>query len=261
MTLIILTLILISLIFAPLGCVSLWKKYIYFGDGLSHASLLAGSISILIHLPIVYAGIIVAVIFAILVFTLKNRSSSGSVIILVSSFMLSLALILSYMNPLQINITNLLVGDILSTSRSDLLTLSIILIMVTSFVWHFYKQIILIVINRDIAQISGIKVKSIELIFLLLLSLSVFSTIKIVGALLVSSILLIPAMTARIISTDPAQMIINAVIITMLINFFGLLASFYFDIPITPIITILNTIAYACVYLIAHTKKIYFSKS
>jgi zinc transport system permease protein len=256
MTLIILTIILISLIFAPLGCISLWKKYVYFGDGLSHASLLAGSISVIINLPIIYAGFVVAMIFAILVFMLKNHSGNGAIVILASSFMLSAALILSYMNPLQINITNLLFGDILSTTLEDVLTLSIILILVISFVGYFYNQIILIIVNRDIAQIKGIKVKTIELVFLLILSLSVFSTIKIVGALLVTSILLIPTMTARIISSAPTQMIINSAIIALLANFLGLTISFYLDIPVTPIITIINTIAFVLAYLISWAKKL-----
>ncbi len=255
MTLIIISLILISLIFSPLGCISLWKKYVYFGDGLSHASLLAGSISILIHLPLLYGGFIVAIIFAILVFMLKNRSNGGSIVILVSSFMLSSALLLSYINPLRINITNLLFGDILSTSLNDLLILSIILVFVVFFIWYFYNQIILIVINRDIAQIRGVKVKTIELAFLVLLSLSVFLTIKIVGALLVTSILLIPALSARVISSNPAQMIINSVFVSLIVNLLGLATSFYLDIPTTPIITIINTIIYCILCLISKVLK------
>ncbi len=258
MTLIILTVLFISLIFAPLGCVSLWKKYVYFSDGLSHASLLAGSISILVHLPIVYSGLIVAIIFATLVFILKNSSSDTSVVILVSSFMLSLALIISYTHPLQVKITNLLFGDILSSCLSDILTLSIILVFTIFFVWYFFSQIILIVINRDIAQIKGVKVKTIELAFLLLLSLSVFLTTKIVGALLVTSILLIPAMTARIISRNPVQMIINAVIIALVVDFLGLVMSLYLDIPLTPIITVINTIVYCLIYVISRVNKIVF---
>lgn len=261
MPLIILTIILISLIFAPLGCLSLWKKYIYFGDGLSHASLLAGSITILIHLSVVYSGLVVAIMFAILVFTLKNRSGGSSVVILVSNFMLSLALVVSYMYPLQIKITSLLFGDILSSSLNDILILSSIFVSVIFFICYFYRQIILIVINRDIAQIKGIKVRTIELAFLLLLSLSVFSTIKIVGTLLVTSILLIPAMTARIISSNPVQMIINSVIIALTVNFLGLTASLYLDVPITPIITVINTMVYCLFYTISRANKVGLSRS
>lgn len=241
---IILAIILISLIFAPLGCISLWKKYIYFGDGLSHASLLAGSISLALQLPMIYSGIIVAFFFAFAVFILKNTAESNAVISLVASFTLSLALIISYLNPQTININSLLFGDILAVSFEDLTILTIILALVICFIWHFYNQIILIVINREIAQIKGIKVKTIELIFLLLLSLSVFSTIKIVGALLVTSILIIPAMTARFLAKTPKQMIIYSVIAALLFNCLGLITSYYLDMPITPIIIMIGLIGY-----------------
>jgi zinc transport system permease protein len=252
MILIITIVTLISLIFAPLGCISLWKKYTYFGDGLAHASLLAGTISLIIQLPIFYSGSIVAILFAILVFVFKNKSGSNAVVLLVSSCMLALALIVGYMNPLQVNITNLLFGDILSASYSDMLTLSTMLVMVLFFIWHFYQQIVLIVINQDIAKIRGIGVNAIELAFLTLLSLSVFCTIKIVGSLLVTSILLIPAMTARLISCYPAQMIIISIIVSLSVNLLGVIMSFYCDIPLTPIITIMHSIVYGISYGICH---------
>ncbi|XVN42771.1 MAG: metal ABC transporter permease [Candidatus Rickettsia vulgarisii] len=257
MALIILTIILISLIFSPLGCISLWKKYAYFSDGLAHASLLAGSISILLNFPVVFSGLIVASVFAILVFMLNNKSATGGVIVLISSFMLSLALVISYLNPAHININNLLLGDILSVSSNDIIMLLGILALVSIFIWYFYEQIVLIVINRDIAKIKGIKVGRIELAFLILLSLAVFSTIKVVGVLLVASILLIPAMTSRIISSTPAGMIINSVIISLVVNLIGMTASYHLDIPVSPIIALINAIAYLLVYIIYYIKSQY----
>ncbi|WP_341792778.1 MULTISPECIES: metal ABC transporter permease [unclassified Rickettsia] len=246
---IILALILISLIFAPLGCIALWKKYVYFGDGLAHASFLAASISIIANFPLIYSGIIVAVFFAIFVFIFKNYSGRNAVISLISSFMLSLALIINYLSSSQNNITNLLFGDILLVDFGDLILLSMMLMLIICFIGYFYNQIILIIINRDIAVIKGIKVKTIELIFLLLLSLSVFSTIKIVGALMVTAILLIPPMTARFISRTPLQMIILSIIISIFINFCGFIASFYLDIPLTPVIIIIGTFIYGIFYV------------
>jgi zinc transport system permease protein len=256
MILIITIMTLISFIFAPLGCISLWKKYTYFGDGLAHASLLAGTISIIIQLPIFYAGSIVAIVFAILVFVFQNKSDSNAIILLISSCMLALALVVGYMNPLQVNITNLLFGDILSASYNDMIALSIMLIIILLFIWHFYEQIVLTLINRDIARIRRVKVRAIELAFLALLSLSVFCTIKIVGSLLVTSILLAPAMTARLISSYPAQMIIISILISLAINLVSIVISFHYDIPITPIITIINSIIYGLIYSGSYYKRI-----
>ncbi|MEG8230759.1 metal ABC transporter permease [Candidatus Rickettsia tasmanensis] len=249
MTLIILALILISCIFAPLGCIALWKRYIYFGDGLAHSSFLMASISIIAHVPLIYSGIIVAILFSFFVFIFKNNSEKNAVINLISSFMLAVALVINYFTSLQNNIVNLLFGDILSVSFNDLMILAIVLITIIGFIVYFYNQILLIIINRDIAVIKGLKVNIIELIFLLLLSLSVFSAIKIVGVLMVTAILLIPAMIARFIAYSPSQMIIISILISLFINFCAAVISFYFDLPLTPLFIILGTFIYGLLYL------------
>ncbi|WCR56022.1 MAG: High-affinity zinc uptake system membrane protein ZnuB [Rickettsia asembonensis] len=123
------------------------------------------------------------------------------------------------------------------------------LITIISFIVYFYNQILLIIINRDIAVIKGLKVNIIELIFLLLLSLSVFSAIKIVGALMITAVLLIPAMIARFIAYTPSQMIIISILISLFINFCAALSSFYFDLPLTPLFIILGTFIYWLLYL------------
>jgi len=249
---IILTSILIALIFAPLGCLALWKKYVYFGDGLAHASLLAGSVSIILALPLIYSGIIVAIFFAGLVFKFKDISGTNAVVNLISSFMLSVALILAISRPSQVNINQLLFGDIISASGDDLTILLIILIFVYIFIGVYYRQILLIVLSNGIAQIKGVKVRTIELLFLILLSISVFSTIKIVGSLLVTSILLIPAMAAKLVSRTPFKMIVLSVLIALSSNLLGLSASFYLDVPIAPVIIVIQSI----IYLICYTKSL-----
>lgn len=236
MTTIIVISILIGLIFAPLGCLVLWKRYVYFGDGLAHASMLAAVISVLLGIPIFYAGIINTALFAFIVFKLKNKSGNNAAIGLTSSLMISFALILSYIFPSKFNFTSLLFGDIVIASSRDIISLSILALFVFVFFFSFYKKIILVIISKDIASSRNINVSIIEFIFLSLLSFSVLVTIKIVGALLVTSIILIPAMSARIISISPLMMIILSVIFAQIMNAFGIALSFYADLPFAPII-------------------------
>lgn len=227
---------LIGLIFAPLGCLVLWKRYVYFGDGLAHASMLAAVISVLLGIPVFYAGIINTALFAFVVFKLKNKSGNNAAIGLTSSLMISLALILSYIFPGKFNFTSLLFGDIVIASSRDIVTLSILLLLVAAFFFIFYKKIILLIISKDVASSRGINVSIIEFIFLSLLSFSVLATIKIVGALLVTSIILIPAMSARIISTSPLMMIILSIFFAQIMNISGIVLSFHADLPFAPII-------------------------
>ncbi len=247
---IILALVLISLIFAPLGCISLWKRYIYFGDGLAHASLLAGGISIVAGLPIFLSGLIIAIIFAILVFYLKDTSDNNLAVSLVSSLMLATALIIAHLNPASVNINNLLFGDIISANNEDILILTIALALVVSLIIIFHQKILIIALNRDIAKTLGIRVVEIELLFLIVLSLAILATIKIAGSLLVTSILLIPAMSARVVARTPLQMIIVAVVISLACNLLGAYASLLLDIPVAAAIIVNNCLVYFLVKLL-----------
>lgn len=249
MVLIILALILISCIFAPIGCIALWKRYVYFGDGLAHSSFLAVSISIIAHFPLIYSGLIVAILFSIFVFIFQNNSEKNAVINLISSSMLAIALIINYFSSAQNNIVNLLFGDILSVAFDDLIVLAIMLIAIICFIAYFYNKILLIIINKDIAVIKGVKVNIIELLFLLILSVSVFSAIKIVGVLMVTAVLLIPAMIARFMVGSPAMMIIISIFISLFINFCAATASFYFDLPLTPLVIIIGSSIYGLLYV------------
>lgn len=140
-------------------------------------------------------------------------------------------------------------GDILSITFDDLIVLAIMFIVIIGFIIYFYNQILLIIINRDIALIKDVKVNIIELLFLLILSVSVFSAIKIVGVLMVTAILLIPAMIARFIANGPALMIIISIFVSLFINFCAAAASFYFDLPLTPLVIIIGSLIYGLLYV------------
>ncbi len=236
--------ILISLIFAPLGCLVLWKNYVYFGDGLAHASILAAVISVIAGIPILYIAIINCLFFAIIIFKLKKRSGNNASIGFVSSSMTSLALILTYIFPENFNFSSLLFGDIITTNSDDIFILSLILSSVIIFLISTYKNLLLIILSKDIAHSRGIKVNLIEFLFLSILSFAVIGTVKIVGALLVTSIILIPAMIAKLLSNSPLKMIIIAILTAQLMNLCGIILSFYMDLPLSPIIILCGSIIY-----------------
>lgn len=254
MSTIVFSIILISFIFAPLGCIALWKRYIYFGDALAHASLLAGTISLSLGLPMVYCGTILAIVFAILVFNFKTFDNNA-IISLIAGIMVAIALIISYLHPSRINIDQLLFGDIITVMFSDLIALAALLAAVAGFLMLFYKPIILMTLNRDIAIISGIKVATLELAYLVLLSVSVFAAIKMVGTLLVTTVLLVPAMSARALATNPLNMIIMAIVIALISNLLGLSLSFYLDIPVAAMIIMVGAFTYCLTILWQRYKK------
>lgn len=247
--------ILIGLIFAPLGCLVLWKKYVYFGDGLAHTSMLAGIVSVIAGVPIFYAGLFSTSLFTFTIFKLEKSSGNNAAIGLTSSIMIALSLIISYTYPSQINITKYLVGDIISTNSNDITILFFIFVIVALFLITSYKKLILIILSQDVAWALGVKVKLLELIFLTILSFAVLATIKIVGALMVTSIILIPSMTARLIAKSPMQMIGFATIFALIMNCLGIVLSFYIDIPFAPIIILCGGALYVTASVVNLCKK------
>ncbi|MDG1436704.1 MAG: metal ABC transporter permease [Rickettsiaceae bacterium] len=236
---------LIGLIFAPLGCFVLWKRYVYFGDGLAHASMLAAVISVILGVPIFYAGIINTLLFALIVFKLKGKSGNNAAIGLTSSVMISFALVLSYIFPYYFNFTRLLFGDIIATNATDAMNLCIILAAIVMFFTYNYRNLLLVILSKDVATTRGVNVKLLDFMFLSILSFSVLITIKIVGALLVTSIILVPAMIARLMSSSPLRMIALSTFMAQLMNVVGISLSFYLDLPLAPIIILSGGILYA----------------
>lgn len=241
---------LLSCILAPMGAISLWKRYIYFTDALAHTSLLVGVINIMTNIPVIYSGLFVAILFAILVFKLQKKTDNNVAITMISSGMLSVAILYTHLNKVEINIKSLLFGNINNGSIHDLIMLTIMLIIIVIFILKFYNQIILGILNKEIAKLHGNNIDFIELIFLILLSLSVFVTMKIVGMMLVMSILLIPPVTAKLFSSTPLQMIIYSILIAFITNLIGLGISFYFLLPVAPVIIIIGFILYCSCVLI-----------
>lgn len=250
MTIILVISTLIGFIFAPLGCLVLWKRYVYLGDGLAHATMLASVLSVVLGVPILYAGILNTIFFALIVFKLRAKSDNNAAIGFTSSVMISLALLLSYIFPGRFNFTSLLFGDIISSDIYDVIILCVILFIIFIFFVTTYRSLIITILSRDMAYARGVRVDILEFIFLSLLSFSVLVTIKIVGALLVTSIILIPAMIARLLSDSPLKMIFISIIIAQLMNFLGSLLSFCADMPFAPIIILSGGVIYIICFIL-----------
>lgn len=237
----IITGLLISILFGLLGSLVLWKKYTYFGDGLAHASLLG--IIIAGFCPIYLTSMIVticAICFAGLIYILSENHNRNSIIGVISHSFLALAIIINSKNPGTSQVTNYLFGDILAISHNELIMLSLITIIVIIWWMISYRKITIICLNPEIACSIGIKTILWELSVLLILALVIATTIKVIGALLVTALLLIPAAIARLISNTPQMMVITAIIISLVINHTGLFLSFCYDIPTSPTVIVLG---------------------
>lgn len=210
-----LALTLITLSCSLLGVFVLWKRLAYFGDGLSHSILLGFILGALFDINQMLALIIFSLLFAILVGLASRNSyfSKDTIIAISSYFCISLAIILNDLFNQNINLGTYVFGDILTVGHQELWSLCIISIVTIIYSIYAFRKILMININADLAKIDGVKVQFWNLSFLILLAITIALSVKIVGILLMTALLILPAAISRIFAISAKQMIIFSLII------------------------------------------------
>jgi zinc transport system permease protein len=231
-----LALFLASVIFGILGPFVIWKKYTYFGDGLAHAMILGIALSYLSNYNLV---VLFSVLFALAIISFKPTSTS-SLIGMMSQVFVSCAIVLKTIFNLQIDFETALFGDVLLVDLYDVVQLTLLLFFVLALVRYAYMDLLLVSMNSEISKVYIKKHDLYQKIFLIILSVVIAFSIKIFGALMVTSLLLIPGINAKIISMNPKQMILNSVIISIIMNFVGFVLSYEFNLPISPVIILVG---------------------
>jgi len=231
----------VALICAPLGAFIVWQRLAYFGDTLAHSALLGVAFGLLLSVSI-QAAIIVSCLTVAILLTLwqtQRQLPTDTLLGIISHSSLALGLILvSIFDTGRLDLTQYLLGDILSTTKGDVLTVLTVGILVGVLVRYFWKPLLAITVNEAMAQVEGVPVKRIKLLLLFMLALTIAVAIKIVGVLLITALLIIPAAGARYLSRTPEQMVLYAALLGSLSVFGGLASSFTWDTPAGPSIVV-----------------------
>lgn len=221
-----------------IGVLVLWKRMAYFGDAISHSAIFGLGVASIVMITPIYGIIVCALIFSLLIFLLntQNLYSSDSVIGIISCAMLAVGMILITLFPSNINLESYLFGDLIFLSNQEIIMIYVVATLVVVAISCWFKKLLLMIINKDLAIISGINVEKLELKFLLLTALIVAALVKIVGIFLITSMMIMPAAIARNFSKTPLQMLIIALIVGVLVTIAGLFAALFFNIPTSPAI-------------------------
>jgi zinc transport system permease protein len=221
----------------PLGCFVIWRRLSYFGDTLAHAALLGVALSLLLNVNLVLAVFAVALLAALLLLVLQNKSSlaSDAILGLLSHGALAAGLLaLSFMTWVRFDMMGLLFGDLLAVTRGDLAVLYGGGAVVLALIWWFWRPLFAATVNRDIAASEGMQPEKAELLFIVMLAAVVAVAIKIVGVLLVTAMLIIPAAASRRLSSTPQQMIVLSVVLGIAAVVVGLWSSLQWNTPSGP---------------------------
>lgn len=242
-----LAILLISPIFAILGTMVVNNKMAFFSDALGHSALTGIAIGVLLgFFNINISMILFAIVFALLLNYVKNKTTYGAdtIISVFSSVAIAIGLAILAQSGDFNKYSSYLVGDILSITTSEILYLLFAFIGVILF-WHFmFNKLNIISINKSIAKSRGINIKLIDNIFVVLIAIIVMISIRWVGILLINSLLILPAAASRNISKNMRSYHLFSILFSMFSGIIGLILSYYYNIPTGPMIVIILGIIY-----------------
>ncbi|WP_029408011.1 iron chelate uptake ABC transporter family permease subunit [Thiomicrorhabdus sp. Milos-T2] len=242
----------LAVISAPLGVFMVWQRQSYFGATLAHSALLGISIGLFLQIDLTLSVILISMLVAAAIFWLSQHKqlSSDTLLGILAHSSLAFGLVLiSLQDNIQIDLMGYLFGDILSINSIDLSLILLTSILILLFYFKYWGALLNVTLNPELAQVEGINVKRVQLLFVLLLAFMIALSMKIVGVLLVTSLLIIPAAAARKLSTSPEQMLGFSIFIGVCSIIGGLFTSYYIDLPTGPSIVVVATILFLLLQL------------
>lgn len=234
----------IALIAGPLGSFIVWRRMAYFGDTLAHSSLLGLALGFLLDINLYLALLVCCLGLAVILVAMQKQKliATDTLLGILAHSALSLGLIaVSFLDNVRIDLMSYLFGDLLAVSPSDLIFIWSGVIAVGIAVCIFWRPLLSSSINEELASVEGTNTDLMQLILMLLIGLVIAVGMKFVGALIMTSLMIIPAATARRIAKTPEQMAAMASAIGMICVLSGLSLSWHFDTPAGPSVVVSAT--------------------
>ena len=226
----------LALATGPLGSFVVWRRMAYFGDATAHAAILGVALALAFDLPVGLGTLAVALVMAVTVAALSARGwAMDTTLGVLAHSALALGLVaVSFVHGVRTDLQAYLFGDILAVTRGDLgFIWGGSLVVLALLVWR-WQRLLTATLNADLAHASGIDPNRERLILTLALAVVVAVALKVVGALLIAAMLIIPAAAARALSRTPEAMAGLAVVFGMLAALIGLALSLWQDTPAGP---------------------------
>ena len=238
---------LVALIASILGVVLVLKRYSMIGDGLSHVGFGAMAISLAFNeAPLVFAIPIVIVAAFLLLRVSENSKIKGDAAIgLISSSSLAIGMIVNALsNGTNIDLNSYMFGSILAIEKSEMVLCVVLGIVIIGVFIFFYNPIFAITFDENFAKATGLKVEVYKTVLSVLTALTIVIGMRIMGTLLISSLIIFPALSAMRITKKFKRVMIISVIISLICFFAGLVASYLIEIPTGASIVVSNLIMF-----------------
>ena len=225
----------------PLGCFVIWRRMAYFGDTMAHSALLGVALSLLLSLNLMVSVFVVAAMVSLLLLVLQKRQalSADALLGILSHSTLAIGLVLvAFMSWVRIDLIAFLFGDILAVTTADIAVVWGGGALVLGLIAWLWRPLLAATVNAELAEAEGLHPERARLAFMLLMALVIAIAMKIVGIMLITSLLIIPAAAARRFSATPEVMAILASLIGAVAVVLGLFGSLTYDTPSGPSIVV-----------------------
>jgi len=242
----------VALVAGPLGCFVVWRRMAYFGTALAHNAFLGIALGIVAGIDPMFGVAAAAVVVALLLVLLQRQNllASDTLIgILAHGGMAVGLVVLSFLTGMRVDLLTYLFGDVLAVSWTDLLWIYGAGAATLAALAALWRWLLMVSVHPELAAAEGIPALLVRLAFMLMLAVLVAIAMKIVGILLITSLLIIPAAAVRRLADTPETMAVYAAGAGVLSVLGGMAGSMVWDIPSGPAIVVVAAGLFAGVQL------------
>lgn len=242
----------VACVAGPLGCFAVWRRMAYFGDTLAHSALLGITLGLLLQINLNLAVALGCLALALILVALQHNRflATDTLLGILSHSTLALGLVcVSLFSDSRIDLMAYLFGDILAVSGREVLGVWLVSLVVLALLTWLWRPLLAMSVHEDLARIEGVPVTAVRTSLMLLMALVIAIAMKVVGVLLITALLIIPAAASRRLTHSPEAMALVASLLGALAVILGLGASYYWDSPAGPSIVLAASLIF-CVSLL-----------
>ena len=236
----------VAMISGLVGCFVVWRRMSYYGESIDHSSLLGVGLGILMGVGINLGIVFTCLLFGILFLWLQQSKllSSDTLLGVLAHLALSIGIIVISMNRIKIDVHAFLFGDILAVTQNDLWGMYLAVLFVVIIICLNWSSLLLVTIDEDLAKAEGVNPLFINLLLTSILTIVVAVSIQIIGLLLITAMLIIPAATSRRLVNSPEKMAIVATLLGIISVILGIYLSVEIDAPSGPSIVVVSAVLF-----------------